>query len=335
MLRRLSGILVLLAFASPLQGSAGRTVKLDGYAEWWQGNVLIVEGQRVRAAKRVDFKGKRRAYAFDAIPLGYEVKVEGTRAADGTVVAYKIEAKPNGRAMFEGDLSEAFDQIEQSWRRRGYVYEEGSRGQRHYVGKLYESGADVARVRGIAERLVPPYLTAEEFRVYVVDNPEWNAMAAPNGSVYVFSGLLDDMDDDEVAIVLGHEMAHATHEHSRRQYKQGLWIQMAMMGGITAAQSAIGSRGGRDMVGTAAMLGGSAWSNSYSRAHEDQADRVGLRYAHEGGYDVGKAPNLWRRFARKYGSQNGVANFFFSGHSDASDRARNMEKEVAINYPSR
>ena len=57
-------------------------------------------------------------------------------------------------------------------------------------------------------------------RVYVIENDEWNAFAMGNYSIYVFTGLMDDLDDDELAIVLGHELAHATHEHTRRRSRR-------------------------------------------------------------------------------------------------------------------
>ena len=130
--------------------------------------------------------------------------------------------------------------------------------------------------------------------VYVVDNPEWNAMAMGNYSIYVFSGLLLDMDDDEVAIVLGHELAHATHEHSRRQFKKQMWIQLAALGlGLVTEQveeREAPTRSSR-LVG---QFGALAWQNGYGRTHEDQADRVGLRYAYEAGYDITKGPRLWQ-----------------------------------------
>ena len=66
---------------------------------------------------------------------------------------------------------------------------------------------------------------------------------------------------------------------------------------------------------------------------EDQADRVGLRYAYEAGYDITKGPRLWNRFAKKYGEGNKVANFFFSDHSQSAARATKLEKEIAYNYP--
>lgn len=330
---RLYGTLLLLALLGSTPTQADEKVKLQGYAEWRDGQVLIVEGQRVWLGPHGRFKGEGDAHDFASIPLGYEVKVEGIRGGNGIIVATKIEAKPNGSAMFEGDLIQAFNQIEADYRQKGQVYQQDGDGRMQSMGELLESGPRVARARRIASRLTPPYLTDNDFRVYVVDNDEWNAMAAPNRSIYVFSGLLDDMDDDEVAIVMGHELVHATHEHSRRQYRTNMIIQLAALG-ILAASETIDSKSKRAIAQVATVLGMSAWTSGYGRRHEDQADRVGMRYAYQGGYDVSKGPGLWNRFADKYGQTNRVANFFFSDHSVAEARARNLHEEIAINYAS-
>ena len=315
------------------QALAKERVKLDGYAEWRYDDVLIVEGQRVHATARTLFVGNTLARDLESIPLGSEVKVDGYRNADGSVLARKVEAKRNGSAMFEGQLASAFEATENQWRRRGYVYEEN--GQR--LGELFEDGPDVERVRRIMDRLVPPSRQRSEFRAYVIKNNAWNAMAAPNGSVFVFTGLLRDMDDDEVAVILGHELVHATHEHSRRQYKRNMWAQLGLAGILAASESRGSSCDNRGTsletaLQTGAVLGALAFQNRYSRQHEDQADRVGLRYAYEAGYDVSKAPDLWRRFARKYGGQPGALNFFFGTHSTPGARSRNLERELRRNY---
>jgi hypothetical protein len=65
---------------------------------------------------------------------------------------------------------------------------------------------------------------------------------------------------------------------------------------------------------------------------EDQADRVGLRYTYEAGYDITKGPALWKKFAEKYGEGSAALNFFFSDHSQARVRAANLEREIARNY---
>lgn len=329
---RLAAVLSLLIALVPAWVLAGEDVKLDGYAEWRQGQLLVVEGQRVQVSRQTRFKGKGRARDYYSIPLGYEVKVEGERLPDGTVAARKLEAKPNGSAMFEDDLRAAFDETEASWRQRGRVFEMAGDGRPVVLGKLKESGPEVRRVRRITDRLIPPYDSPGDFRVYVVENDEWNAMAAPNGSIYVYSGLLEDMDDDEVAIILGHELVHATHEHSRKQFKKQIWIQLAALGALGLAESTIDNDTHRAIAQVLTMIGVSAWSSGYGRDNEDQADRVGLRYAYEGGFDVTKGPALWERFARKYGEQSKTLNFFFGDHSVAKDRERNLSRELALNY---
>jgi hypothetical protein len=300
--------------------------------EWKHGDLIIVEGQRVLVVGSTKFKGSGDAKTFATIPLGYELRAKGDRRPDGVIVAKELDAKPNGDAMFENDLKQGFDQIEADYLKKGHLSETGSDGKVQDIGKLLNSGPEVERVRKITARIVPPYLKPEDFRVYVVVNKEWNAMAAPNRSIFVFSGLLNDMDDDEVAIILGHELVHATHEHSRRLYKKQMWIQLGAAGAQEVTNTAIGGGVSGEIVSMATSLGASAWTNGYGREHEDQADRVGLRYAYEGGFDVTKGPALWAKFAKKYGDQDKMSNFFFGNHSVAKDRERNLQKELELNY---
>jgi hypothetical protein len=318
--------------APPPVPTSGARESLDGYAEWWKDGLLIVDGQRVRMGASAKFKGPKEVRNFNQIPLGNEVKVKGRRGADGVLIADEVETKQNGDALFEGDLRTAFDGMEQKYLSERRMYEEGDDGKREDYGRLYTTGARVDRVRRILERLVPGYLEERDFRIYVVENREWNAMAAPNDSIYVFTGLLDDMDDDEVAIILGHELAHATHEHSRKSFKKNMLIQLAALGIVAVTEEAVDDKNKRAVIQIAAMLGASAWTSGYGRSHEDQADRVGMRYANEAGFDVRKGPRLWNRFAQKYGDSPKVLNFFFGDHSVAQDRARNLNRELALNY---
>lgn len=318
-----------LACAASLraQDEGGRGEKVDGYVEWRAAGCLIADAQRVCPAPKLKLKGEGDARSFASIPLGYEFKAKGKRQRDGSLLAYEVEAKPNGSAMFEGEVRSATDQAEAQAREQGRFGD-----ARAPVGKLIENGPRVERVRRIVDNLLPAYVPPESVRVYVIENKEWNAFAMGNYSIYVFSGLLDDLDDDEVAIVLGHELVHATHEHSRKQFKREMWVQIAMLGALGAA-STIDSDTQQALAGLAVMAAGSAWKNGYGRGMEDQADRVGLRYAYEAGYDITKGPRLWNRFARKYGEGNKVANFFFSDHSLSAARATKLEKEIAYNYP--
>ncbi len=325
---RLRAALLLVA-ALPVAAAEDRR---EGYSEYRRRDTLIVDGQRVRAGVRTKFKGQGEARSFETIPLGYEVKLRGARLSDGTILASEVEAKPNGSAFMEADLVKAFDATEEQYREKGRVFEQGENGTQTNLGRLEESGPRVERVRAMLRLICPPYLKPEEFRVYVVENKEWNAMAAPNRSIYVFSGLLDAMDDDEVAIVLGHELAHATHEHSRRAFKKQIFVTLGATAIAVVAESQIENEAKRIGAQLGTMLVASALSSGYGRSQEDQADRVGLRYAWEGGYEVTKGPGLWEKFAEKYGDTSKAVNFFFGNHSVAKDRARNLRQEITWNY---
>jgi Zn-dependent protease with chaperone function len=303
-------------------------VSLESYAEWHEGDALIVDGQRVRLAPGGRLKGDDKAHDLASVPLGYEVKVRGRRAADGAVLASEVEAKPNGRAMFEKRVLRLTDQAEASYRRAGRFYTSGRRART--LGRLSDSGSEILRIRRIVERVAPPYVDTERVRVYTIANDDWNAFAMGNYAIYVYTGLLRDMDDDELAIVLGHELSHATHEHTRRRFTKAMWVQIAALG-VTAA-SRNDSRQQRVLVSLITAMTAMAMVNGYGRDLEDQADRVGLRYAYQGGYDVSRAPGLWRRFAKKYGEKGKAVNFFFGNHSLSSERATRLEQEIALNY---
>jgi hypothetical protein len=327
----------LAAVAMLAAGTAGadskvKEEKVEGYLEWRQGEVLIVDGQKVAVTATTRFKGKDAAKDVASIPMGFEVKAKGSRRADGALAAVELEAKPNGSALFEGDVRSMTDQAESEYRKAGRFFNTLEGGRTETVGWMFDSGPKADRARHIVDSLLPPYVDPSQVRVYVIENKEWNAFAMGNYSIYVFSGMMDDLDDDELAIVLGHEIAHATHEHTRRQFKKAMWIQLAAIG-VAAAAEEIDDKNKRAVAQLLVLFGAQAWSNGYGRDMEDQADRVGLRYAYEAGYDISKGPRLWQRFAKKYGEPGKVSNFFFGNHSLSSARAVNLERQLALNYP--
>jgi Zn-dependent protease with chaperone function len=321
---------VVLSFVAGAGVALAGPISVDGYLEYKKPGFIIVDGQRLQVTDKTRVKAGRITKTAD-IPLGYRVKAKGSRSQEGTIVLSQIEATKNGSEFMESDVRAGTDQAEKAWVQAKKVAEPGQDGKEQVIGKLIESGPEVDRCRKIVDRLLPAYVDPKQVRVYVVDNPEWNAMAMANFSIYTFSGLMKDMDDDELAIVLGHELAHATYEHSRRQAKAG----MASGIGGQAAQMASGlikNDLGKMAAQQATALGVTTFGNSFSRDYEDQADRVGLRYVYEAGYDYRKAPALWNRFAAKYGDQDKVTNFFFGNHSLSAERAKALQKEIDRNY---
>jgi Zn-dependent protease with chaperone function len=335
MKRRHNAILLLTLFVTAsLAGAEKRhTEKFNGHLEWMGENLLIADGQRIRIVESTQVKLKGYVSRLADAPLGYEAKGEGYRLYDGVIEAKKIELKPNGSALFEGEVASMFDQIEKEYRRRGRVFDADEEDNIvNDYGRLLDSGPMYERVRRITHDLIPRYLDPNDFRVYVVENDDWNAMAAPNRSIFVFSGLLEAMDDDELAIILGHELVHVTHEHSRRQYKRSFLTELVTMVPLAVAEAHIGSSVGQLFFELGTSFGLLAWHNRYSRQQEDQADRVGLRYAYEAGYDVSKGPQLWMRFADKFGNDPKALTFFFGSHPSPLDRAKKLEREITLNY---
>jgi Zn-dependent protease with chaperone function len=310
---------------------AGAAEKVDlgsSYAEWKQTGVLIVDGQRVIADRSTRWKGK--FPSIDTIPLGEEVRVKGTRQSTGEILALEIDVRPNGTALFEPEMLQGTNELEGLWLRNREAFEADGTGRKVKIGELEEAGPRVARVNEIVRRVAPPYVDQGKLRIYVIQNKEWNAMAMGNGAIWVFSGIMDDMSDNELAIIVGHELAHYTHEHSRRQMRKGMWIQIAGAAALAATEG-IDNRSLRALAQVSSVLGFGAWMNGYGRELEDQADRVGLRYAYQGGYDVARAPQVWQRFLEKYGERDRVTNFFFSDHSSATARRQHLEDEIRFN----
>jgi Zn-dependent protease with chaperone function len=324
---------LMVVTGAPL--SAQRTEKLQGYAEFVKGDALVVDGQRIVADAGTRFSG-RDMRSLTGIPLGYEVKVQGRRRADGALVASRVEARPNGQERYEAEAKAGSDEVEQAWVSRKMMYEPRDSGKIVKIGDILESGPYVDRARRIMGRIRPAYVPAGELRVRVVETDEWNASAMANGAIWVFTGLMDSMSDDEMAVVLGHELAHYTHEHVRRNAGRGTLAQILGVGAAVAA-SQIGDGAAQQAVALGGQLGLSAFMSGYSRDLEDQADRVGLRYVYEAGYDVATGPTIWGKFRQKYGEQDKVTNFFAGSHSRPSDRIRNIERDLSLNYrvPSR
>lgn len=305
------------------------TISLNGYAEFTKGPYLIVEGQRVEPDGGTEFKGLARN--LSSIPPGSEVKVRGIRRSDGIIQAVRIESKPNGYAFLEADVLKISDAVESAWVKEGMLFNESPEGRRDVVGRIIEKGPRVQRVRNITMKLLPPYADPGRVRVRVVETKEWNASVMGNGAVWVYTGLLDSVNDDELAIILGHELAHYTHEHSRRQAKRSFISQILGVAATIGAQ-AVDSGAGRTAASLGTMLGLTTWMSGYSRGLEDQADRVGVRYAYEAGYDVNSGIVLWEKFREKYGDRDSFTNFFVGSHPTPSERIRNMKREISMNY---
>src|SRR5262249_28480213 len=120
------GVALVVALpAGQARASSGKSVTLNGYLEFRKGTYLIIDGQRVLPDGDTKFSGNDRATNIEKTPIGYEMKVKGTREKDGTVHAKSIEASPNHTGSAEKQILSSTDAAEAAYVKAGKVYEQG------------------------------------------------------------------------------------------------------------------------------------------------------------------------------------------------------------------
>jgi predicted Zn-dependent protease len=196
-----------------------------------------------------------------------------------------------------------------------------------------------AYVERIGRSLVPKWVDPQQydFTFTLVADPSLNAFALPDGTVVVHSGLVAALENEaQLAAVLGHEIAHATHRHGYRGYKDSQGKQKWMGIGSLLAGIVVGTQTDSAVAGLVTSAGSQlalkAAVNGHGRKLEDEADVVGLYYMVEAGYDYMEAPEVWRVFSRYVKDQNKVENWFLSDHSTQAARIKNLTKAINADY---
>jgi predicted Zn-dependent protease len=195
-------------------------------------------------------------------------------------------------------------------------------------GHVNQNPQQVERVRGIAKRLIPQTAVFRKdaldwkWEVNVLTSPEVNAWCMPGGKIAVYTGMIDKLQitDDELAAVMGHEIAHALREHGRERASQ----QVAAGAGASLLGAAADIFFGAGELGTQAAEVGSqvGFLLPYSRLHETEADRMGVELAARAGYDPRAAITLWQKMGRLSGG--GAPPAILSTHPSNEARIRDL-----------
>ena len=190
-----------------------------------------------------------------------------------------------------------------------------------------ESHPQLQRLRAISSRLIaqssPWNDRARQWRweVNLIGSKQINAFCMPGGKIAVFTGLLDQLqlDDDETAMVVGHEMAHALREHARERIakSQGTGTLLS----LGAQLLGLGQLGD-----VAANIGTQLLTLRFSRDDEIDADLVGLEMAARAGFRPDASISLWEKMGRAAGGNGGPA--FLSTHPTGPDRIRRLQENV-------
>jgi predicted Zn-dependent protease len=194
-----------------------------------------------------------------------------------------------------------------------------------HKGSLNTDPAMTQRVRTIARRIEPQTAVFRadapgwKWEVNVINSSELNAFCMPGGKIAFYSGLIKQLNlsDDEIAVVMGHEISHALREHSREQVSQAMAAQGLI--GVGAALLGLGE-GTADMANTAyeALL-----ATKFSRVDEAEADRIGLELTARAGYDPRAGVTLWQKMMKS--SPGGRPPEFLSTHPAESNRIQQIE----------
>lgn len=191
-------------------------------------------------------------------------------------------------------------------------------------GQLNADPAQTERVRRIANRLIPasaafrPDAKGWKWAVNVIASNDVNAWCMPGGKIAVYSGLIDTLkpSDDELAAVMGHEMAHALREHSREQASQ----QAIQSLGVQLGAALLGVGGlGQQLTQTLLDV---TFNLPHSRTDESEADRIGVELAARAGFDPRAAVRLWEKMARIGGSRPPQ---WLATHPDPANRMRDLQ----------
>ena len=184
----------------------------------------------------------------------------------------------------------------------------------------------LVRLQYIAERLIPftpPWnARAKQWRweVSLIRSPQVNAFCMPGGKIAFFTGILQQLqlDDDEVAMIMGHEMAHALREHARERIGKS----MATRGAVEIGAALLGlNDAGRLLAG----LGEQLLTLTFSREDESEADLVGMELAARAGYDPAAGVTLWRKMGAY---SRGAPPEFLSTHPSGATRIQDIEANL-------
>jgi predicted Zn-dependent protease len=196
-------------------------------------------------------------------------------------------------------------------------------------GKLSTDAALNSRVKRITDRLIVQagnmYPPSREWKwsVAVIDEPSLNAWCMPGGKMAIYTGIIEKLKltDDEIAQIMGHEIAHAMLGHGREQMSRAI----AMQGGMTLGSIVVG----RDLSGLAPVAD-IALTLPNSRANESEADRYGLELAARAGFDPRTAVRLWEKMSA---AGNGGPPQFLSTHPSPDNRIQALAALVPQMMP--
>jgi predicted Zn-dependent protease len=189
---------------------------------------------------------------------------------------------------------------------------------------LNADSAMTNRVKAVAARLIPHTKVFRDdapgwaWEVNVIQSDTLNAWCMPGGKIAFYSGIITklSLNDDEIAAIMGHEIAHALREHSRERVSEQVTAGVGI--GVLAAATGTG-KAGQDIGGA---LYNVTFSLPNSRLHETEADRMGVELAARAGYNPVAAVDVWKKMSALSSGKSGPP--FLSTHPSNESRIADL-----------
>ncbi len=190
---------------------------------------------------------------------------------------------------------------------------------------LITSGPEYERLKTIANRLIPQTAVFRDdtrnwnWGLQLIDSPIVNATCAPGGRITFYTGIINKLNltNDEIAAIMGHEIAHAVREHGREQVSQALAQNIISNVALAAAGA-----GSAQSIDAANQIMQYVLVLPNSRQNEREADAIGLELAARGGYDPRAAITLWQKMSKE--SQGKSPPEFLSTHPSNENRIKEL-----------
>lgn len=242
-----------------------------------------------------------------ALPSGSAWAREGVEVGGQSVLARLVPAE-----QLEQAAAQQYQQMAQEARKQNAL--------------LPDQHPQVQRLRSIAKRIIPNALSWNQranqwqWQVIAINSKELNAFCMPGGKIAFYTGILEQLKltDDEVAMIMGHEVAHALREHARERIGKQTGVRL----GANVISGLLGLGGLGDSL---LNMGGQLLTLTFSRQDESEADLIGMELAARAGYNPQAGVTLWQKMAA---AAKGAPPQFLSTHPSSSSRIQDIQASL-------